>query len=283
MYMGASIDMSAQLIDPMLPVTARVKRCFRETHNTWTLELEDSNSGGFLPGQFNMLYVMGVGEIPVSMSGDPDKPGLIHTIRAVGAVSNALTTLKKGDTIGVRGPYGSSWPLAQMRSKDVVIMTGGIGLAPLRPLIYQLFNQRKDYGRINLLYGARNPDDILYPKQLEKWRNKNNTTVAVTVDTAKSGWNGNVGVVTELVNPDHFNPANTIACVCGPEIMMRYAVKKLKDAGLPLNAIYLSMERNMKCAVGHCGHCQLGPTFICKDGPVYRYDHISTLLGIREL
>jgi NAD(P)H-flavin reductase len=281
--MAIKIDMSAQLIDPMLPLTSQVKRCFRETQNTWTLELENSNFGGFLPGQFNMLYVMGVGEIPVSMSGDPDKPGLTHTVRSVGAVSNALTTLKKGDTIGVRGPYGTSWPVAQMQGKDVVIMTGGIGLAPLRPLIYQLFNHRKDYGRINLLYGARNPADILYPKQLQKWQGKKATTVAVTVDIADTGWIGNVGVVTELVNPNHFDPTNTIACVCGPEVMMRYAVKKLRDAGLPLEAIYLSMERNMKCAVGHCGHCQLGPTFICKDGPVFRYDQICSLLGIREL
>lgn len=281
--MDTLTDMSAQLTHPMLPVSAQVKRRYQETANTWTLELDTGALSGFLPGQFNMLYVPGVGEIPISMSGAPDKPGMIHTIRAAGAVSTALAATKKGASIGVRGPYGTSWPTEQMQGKDIIIMTGGIGLAPLRPLLYHLLSHRKHYGRINLLYGARNPEDILYPHQLEKWRSHKNTTVAITVDHAAPGWHGNVGVVTDLMNTASFDPDNSIACVCGPEIMMRYAIKQLLQSGLSAQAIYLSMERNMKCAIGHCGHCQLGPTFICKDGPVFRYDQIALLLGIREL
>lgn len=269
--------------DPMVPRIMRVKRRQEEIRDTWTLELEpEADDPGFAPGQFNMLYIMGVGEIPISMSGDPDKAGLVHTIRAVGAVSEALAGLKKNDTLGIRGPFGSDWPLSVAKGKDVVLMAGGIGLAPLRPLLYQLLAAPEDFGRIIVLYGSRSPADILFEQQLEQWRAELPIRIDVTVDHAQAGWNGNVGVVTDLVKPDLFDPNNAVAYLCGPEVMMRYSIETLMNAGLPADAIYLSMERNMKCAIGHCGHCQFGPTFICKDGPVFRYDQIRQLFGLRE-
>jgi NAD(P)H-flavin reductase len=266
----------------MVPRTARVERRSAEIPNTWTLELEaGSNAPRFEPGQFNMLYVLGVGEVPISMSGDPAGDRLVHTVRTVGAVSEALAALGPGDTLGVRGPFGSTWPVAEATGRDVVIMAGGIGLAPLRPLLYTLFAAPENYDRITLLYGTRSPGDILYPKELEAWGR--HADIGITVDHATGDWHGHIGVVTSLVTPDMCDPDNTVAFLCGPEVMMRFSANALMDIGLAPESIYLSMERNMKCAVGHCGHCQLGPTFICRDGPVFRYDALAALLGTREL
>ncbi len=268
----------------MVPRVARVRSRRRELPTTWTLELEqDAGDAGFAPGQFNMLYVMGVGEIPVSMSGDPDDGGLVHTVRAVGPVSEALAGLKRGDTLGVRGPYGSAWPLEQAAGKDVVIMAGGIGLAPLRPLLYRIFARPQDYRRIILLYGTRSPGEILYRRQLDRWRGKTGAVVDIIVDHAGPDWHGRVGVVTDLVGSGLFDAANTTAFLCGPEVMMRFCIAALMDNGLPAESVYLSMERNMKCAIGHCGHCQFGSAFICKDGPVFRYDRIRAVFGKREI
>ena len=267
----------------MTPSVARVARRQQETHDVWTLELEPDGDMPFAPGQFNMLYVLGVGEVPISMSGDPSKPGLIHTIRGVGAVSDALTALEPGDQLGVRGPFGTSWPVDEAIGKDVIVMAGGIGLAPLRPILYRVFSERGKFGRISLLYGTRSPDDILYGPELDLWAKDEMTQVAVTVDHAAADWTGPVGVVTTLVKPDLFDPANAIAFICGPEVMMRFSVSALMDAGLPANAIHISMERNMKCAIGHCGHCQFNRSFICKDGPVFRFDRLQDILPIREI
>lgn len=269
--------------DPMVPSVARVRRRRQETPDVWTLSLEAAEFDGFAPGQFNMLYVMGVGEIPVSMSGDPAKSGLVHTVRGVGAVSKSLAGLKRGDTLGVRGPFGSAWPVEEATGKDVVVMAGGIGLAPLRPLLFRLFAAPQVYGRISLLYGTRGPRDILYRRELERWRDKTNACIEITVDHATTEWSGPVGVVTNLVRPSLFESQNVIAFICGPEVMMRFSVSALMDLGVPPGAIHISMERNMKCAVGHCGHCQFGPTFICKDGPVFRFDQLRDILGVREL
>jgi NAD(P)H-flavin reductase len=269
--------------EPMVPRIARVRQRRREIPNTWTLELEqETGAAAFAPGQFNMLYMMGVGEIPISMSGDPARSALVHTIRAVGAVSEALAGLKRGATLGLRGPYGSAWPLDAAAGKDIVIMAGGIGLAPLRPLLYRLFARPKDYRRIVLLYGTRSPDDILYRRQLDRWREKTGARIEVTVDHAAGDWGGRVGVVTDLVKPGLFDPANAIAFICGPEVMMHFSVSSLMDLGLSPEAIHVSMERNMKCAIGYCGHCQFGPAFICKDGPVFRFDRISDIFRVRE-
>jgi NAD(P)H-flavin reductase len=272
--------------DNMAPVPFRVRRTAQETYDTFTMELEPAGKGDFTfaAGQFNMLYVFGVGEVPISISGDPTNPlPLIHTTRAVGTVTKAMMNLKKGDILGLRGPFGTSWPMDKAKGKDVVIVTGGIGLPPLRPAIYQLLANRDDYRKIVLLYGARTPADILFPEELEQWRGRFDIQVAITVDRANADWRGNVGVVTRLIPKAGFNPKNAVAMIVGPEIMMHYTVMELQKSGLADRDIYVSMERNMKCGIGLCGHCQCGPTFICKDGPVYTHEAIGSLLRKREL
>ena len=270
--------------DPMLPQPFGIKRVRRDTSDTFTLELAVTNGvqrRTAAPGQFNMLYVFGVGEVPISISSAPGRP-LLHTTRAVGTVTRAMARLKRGDMLGVRGPFGSRWPLEEARDKDVVIIAGGIGMAPLRGALLELLRRRKHYGRIVLIYGARTPGDILYERELERLR-KDGLDSSVTVDHAAGTWRGHVGVVTTLIPPAPFNPHNCVALMCGPEIMMRFATRELQKRGVPDDAIFLSLERNMKCAVGFCGHCQFGPEFICKDGPVFRYDRVARWLSIREL
>jgi len=269
--------------DPMVPRVARIRRRYREIPHTWTLELDSvADSPGFAPGQFNMLYAMGVGEMPVSLSGDPAGDVLIHTIRDVGAVSGALANLKRSQELGLRGPFGSAWPLAAAAGRDVVVMAGGLGLAPLRPLLYSLFATPEDYGNITLLYGTRSAEDILYRRELDRWRERKRARIEITVDHATAEWSGHVGVVTSLVTAGLFDPDNTVAFICGPEVMMRFSIGSLMDMGLPPEAVYVSMERNMKCAIGHCGHCQFGPDFICMNGPVFRFDRVRGVFGIRE-
>ena len=279
--------MTAPLPDPMLPQRYRIQRVHREIPDTFTLELEPEDGVDipqFATGQFNMLYVFGVGEIPISISGNPAKrKPLVHTTRAVGTVSKAMSELKANDVIGVRGPFGSYWPIKQAEGKDVVIAAGGIGLAPLRSVMYHILSHRKKYGRAVLLYGARTPEDILYRHELEQWRAKFDLEVDVTVDSATGSWRGSVGVVTRLIPRASFDPNNTIAMVCGPEIMMRFTAAELEKRGVALENIYVSMERNMKCAIGMCGHCQYGPNFVCKDGPVFQYSQIQGLLSKREV
>lgn len=271
----------------MVPKLVRIARVIREMDDvfTWTFDTSTIPGGfSFEPGQFNMLYLFGAGEVPISISGDPDNTKeLVHTIRAVGNVTNAMAELHKGDTIGLRGPYGSSWPLAQAKGKDVLIVAGGLGLAPLRPTILQVLNHRDDYRRVSILYGARSPADLLFRKEIEQWRGRLDTKVEVTVDRAGSDWFGNVGVVPALLSEIEIDASQTIAMVCGPEIMMRFVARDLMRIGVPKNQIYVSMERNMKCGAGLCGHCQYGPTFVCKDGPVYAFDQIERLFWVREI
>lgn len=225
-----------------------------------------------------------MGEVPISISGDPTQTHrLVHTTRAVGTVTKAMCRLKPGEMLGVRGPFGSHWPVAEAAGKDVVLVAGGIGLAPLRPVFYQLLAQRDQYGKIVLLYGTRTPADILYRRQLEQWRGRFDMGVSVTVDHAPGPWRGDVGVVTRLVAKAPFDPLDTVAMVCGPEVMMRFAVMELLKRDIGEENIFVSMERNMKCAIGSCGHCQFGPTFICKDGPVLRYDRIKPWFGKWEI
>jgi NAD(P)H-flavin reductase len=288
--MGAIIEADnaeRTLTDPTIPELFRIGRLKRETEDTFTLELapvEETTRISFLPGQFNMLYVFGVGEVPISISSDPAEPSrLEHTTRRVGVVTRAMGLLKPGDVIGIRGPYGSHWPLTEEDGRDIVVVAGGIGLAPLRPVLYHLMAQREKYRNIVLLYGARTPEEILYKRELERWRGKFDLEVQVTVDRGASGWRGNVGVVTPLVARAPFNPSNTVALLCGPEIMMRFATMELQKRGVPAERTYLSMERNMKCALGYCGHCQYGPTFVCKDGPVLRLDRIASIFGKAEI
>ncbi|MFE8071851.1 FAD/NAD(P)-binding protein [Marinobacteraceae bacterium S3BR75-40.1] len=271
--------------DPLLPEPVRVLGRHRELENTWTLELEPGQDGRrpFVPGQFNMLYMFGVGEVPISLSGDPERPErLVHTVRAVGAVSKQIAALRRGASLGIRGPFGTGWPLAKAEGSDLVIVAGGLGLAPLRPAIYHVLNHRNRYGRVTLLYGTRSPGDILFRSELERWRGRFDMEVRVTVDHADSSWHGRVGVAPSLIPLLDFDAEDTVALVCGPEIMMRFTVSALRDAGVEDEAIYISMERNMKCAVGHCGHCQFGSAFICKDGPVLPFDRLRGQLSLKE-
>jgi NAD(P)H-flavin reductase len=269
----------------MIPLVAHVRRRRHDAPDAWTLELDMGQGARFPyePGQFNMLTAFGVGEAAISVSGDPATGPLIHTIRAVGPVSRALTQLGPGDPIGVRGPFGVGWPMAEAEGKDVVVVAGGLGLAPLRPALYRLLGERALYGKISLLIGARRPEEIVFRNEVENWRGRFDVDVEVTVDHAQSQWYGHVGVVTTLLSRLDVNPSRTIAMVCGPEVMMRFAAMSLIDRGLSEASIYLSMERNMKCAIGHCGHCQLGSTFICRDGPVFTYARLKRLLAVKEL
>jgi NAD(P)H-flavin reductase len=273
--------------DPMGPEPFRVLRKERETHDTFTLALEPPTAAApfsYEPGQFNMLYVPGRGEAPISMSGrsGPTRE-ILHTIRAVGGVTQALDGLRRGDIVGVRGPFGTSWPVVEAEGRDLVMMAGGIGLAPIRPAIYHVLENRDKYDRVVLLFGARTPENILFQREIGTWRGRFDVDVEVTVDRADPDWRGRVGVVTTLVPHAHFDPDNTVAFVCGPEVMMTFAVRELARAGVLPQRTYVSLERNMKCAIGLCGHCQLGPVFVCKDGPVFRYDRVAAWLGIREI
>jgi NAD(P)H-flavin reductase len=270
----------------MLPRRFRARKVVRELADTYTLHLEPEEGEPlrFVPGQFSMLYAFGVGEIAISISGDPEKPeGLVHTIRGVGPVSRALCATRRGAVIGVRGPFGAPWPVSAAEGRDLVIMAGGLGLAPLRPALYHALAHRERYGKVALLVGARTPKDLLFTREMERWRSRFDLEVEVTVDSAGPEWKGNVGVVTTLLPRVGFEPANTVAMVCGPEIMMRYGAAELCKRGVPAEHVYLSMERNMKCAVGFCGHCQLGPVFVCKDGPVFPYPAMEPYFRIREV
>src|SRR5271169_3404255 len=270
--------------DSLLPMPVRVTRVRRETADVATIELTPASAFAFVPGQFNMLYMFGLGEVAISLSGDPAEEGrVVHTLRAVGVVSGAITRLRRDQVIGVRGPYGSYWPVAESKGSDIIIVAGGLVLAPLRPVIYHVLAHRERYGRVVVLYGTRSPADILYGGELEAWRRRLDLDITVTVDHAAADWRGNVGVVPALIPRTPVDPDHAVAMVCGPEIMMRFTVDALRQRGLAMDRIFVSMERNMKCAIGLCGHCQFGPAFICRDGPVFRYDRIASVFSIREI
>jgi NAD(P)H-flavin reductase len=271
--------------EPMVPRPFEVVSRRQDTTDTWTLELASCSGErlDFAPGQFTMLSAGGTGEVPISISGDPDRPErLVQTVRAVGLATAAICAAEPGRILSVRGPFGRSWPIEPAESRDVVIAAGGIGLPPLRPAILHLLARRERYGRLVLLYGGRSPDQLLYPEERDTW-SAQGLEVLVTVDSAGPEWLGHVGVVTGLVRRAHLDPDNTVAMSCGPEVMMRFTVAALQDIGMSSERIYASMERNMQCGIGHCGHCQLGPTLVCRDGPVYRWSELEPWLMIREL
>jgi NAD(P)H-flavin reductase len=271
----------------LLPHLFRVESRRRETSDTFTLTMTPTESVSewpFAPGQFNMLTAFGVGEVPISISGDPAEPQrLIHTIRAVGAATRHLCKLGRGDLVGVRGPFGTAWPVKEAEGRDLVIVTGGLGLAPLRPAIYHALAHRPAYGDFELIYGARSPQDILFPRELAGWRGRFDTRVHVTVDAAPQDWRGRVGVVTKIIDQARFDSPNTVALVCGPGVMMRFVVKELLDREMDPDNIFVSLERNMQCGLGLCGHCQMGPVFICKDGPVFPFSRVKDWFGMREV
>jgi NAD(P)H-flavin reductase len=269
---------------PMVPIGVRVRSTRHETADTWTLELDPpDDTFAFAPGQFTMLSAFGSGEVPISISGDADAPGtLVHTVRAVGAATRAICAAQPGDVLTVRGPFGSAWPVDEGQGHDVVVITGGIGLAPLRPAILRLLARAGSYGRLLLLYGGRGPDQLLYLGELDSWRERG-LDVTTTVDSAGPEWLGHVGVVPKLVRRASFDGERAVALVCGPEVMMRFTLTALERRGVTADRVHLSVERNMQCGIGHCGHCQLGPTLVCRDGPVYRAADLARWLSVREL
>ena len=268
---------------PYLPTPMRIRHAARELPGVFTFRFDVPGGFAFRPGQFNMLYVHGVGEVPISISGDPTVPGeLVHTVRAVGTVTRAMEPLEAGGMLGVRGPYGSAWPIEEMRGRDVVFVAGGLGLAPLRPAILGVLAQREHYGAVTLLYGARSPTELLFHHDLTRWRGRFDLRVEAIVDRAGRDWRGPVGVVTKLVSDAAIDPEDAVL-VCGPEAMMRFVVGELRRREIPDSSIWVSLERSMKCGVGLCGHCQVGGTFVCKDGPVYRFARVAPLFVAREL
>jgi NAD(P)H-flavin reductase len=270
----------------MLPQPYRVRHVRRELADISTLEMVPLTGSvpSFQPGQFNMLYAFGLGEVAISISGDPKAQGaFVHTVRNVGAISGAFARMSAGTVVGVRGPFGTAWPTESAEGSDVVLVAGGLGLAPLRPAIYHVLANRTRYGRVVILYGTRSPGEILFRSDLERWRQRLDVEVMVTVDHADANWRGDVGVVPQLISRAGFDPDNSVAMVCGPEVMMRFTAIGLLREGVAPEQIHLSMERSMKCAIGLCGHCQFGPDFICKDGPVMPYDRIADLLPMREI
>jgi NAD(P)H-flavin reductase len=258
----------------LTPAPTRVVSRRQETHDTWTIEI--GPGAAYAPGQFAMLYAFGAGEAPISISRIGAQNA--HTIRAVGAVTDALC---HADVVGVRGPFGNAWPLEAAAGRDVVLVAGGIGLAPLRPVVDALLAERDRYGAVTLLYGGRSPAELLYTAELEHWGHV--LDLAVIVDSPLPGWGGPVGVVTKLIARAQLDPDLTVAMMCGPEVMMRFAALALHERGLSVDAIWVSLERSMKCGVGHCGHCQLGPLLICRDGAVFRHDLVAPLMGVPQL
>ncbi|UUY46076.1 FAD/NAD(P)-binding protein [Streptomyces yangpuensis] len=266
----------------LAPLPYRVVDRREETRDTVTFTLAPSDEplAPFAAGQFAMVYAFGVGEIPVSVSRILDSGRLVHTVRAVGAVSRALCGLGPGAQVGVRGPFGTGWDTTAARRRDVLVVAGGIGLAPLRPLIDTVLAEPEAYGRLNVCVGARSPGDLLYPDEIPSWRSP---FAEITVDRPTADWTGRVGIVTGLIGEARFTPSDTTAFVCGPEVMIRATARALVHQGVDAARIQVSLERNMRCATGHCGHCQLGPLLLCRDGPVVGYDRAESLLTVREL
>lgn len=270
-------------VDPYLPFEAETVEIIQESSTIFTLNLrlvasEDHKQYHFAPGQFNMLYLYGVGEVAISIVSDPEKKQVLsHTIRALGRVTKALQKLKPGDRMGIRGPYGRGWPLEQVKGKDVVVVTGGLGCAPSVSIINYILARREQYGHLSILQGVKHSDDFIFRKQYAAWQQSPNTDVHIAADQAGPKWPWSVGYVTDMIDKITLDPENTVAMMCGPEMMMSTAVNVLSKKGIPEERLYLSMERNMDCGFGQCGHCQYGGLFICKDGPVFAYSEIKEL------
>lgn len=283
---GATSLSAPSVGEAMLPRPFRVVARVEETHDTVTLEFEPADGDGirFAPGQFTMLYLFGIGEVPISIAGgEEDGRTLVHTVRSVGAVTEAIWSLGEGEQVGIRGPYGVGWPVDEAEGKDLIVAAGGIGLAPLRSVVQHVAEHRDRFGAVSLLYGTRSPTDMLYEDELRDWRTRFQVDVGVTVDRSDEGWQGNVGVVTSLLPGANFDPANTIAMVCGPEVMMKVVARELVSRGVEPADVYISLERNMKCAIGFCGHCQFGPDFVCRDGPVVAYARVMERMRVAQL
>lgn len=276
-------------MDQWMPAPARILAVQTENFNTRTFRLQFVDpvlreQFRFAPGQFNMLYAPGVGEAAISISSDPARPGVIdHTIRVVGSVTRAVDAAGPGGLVGLRGPFGKPWPMKQMEGHNLVIVAGGIGLAPLRPVIYSILNERDRYRRVVLLYGCRTPEDRLYAHELEQWEDRGAIQVLVTVDNATAAWTGPVGVVTNLLKRLRVSAQETIVLVCGPKILNRVAAWKFLQLHVPPSRVYVSLERNMNCGFGRCGHCQYDKFFVCRDGPVFCFADIADVFAKEEI
>ena len=277
----------SQLSQPRLPLEAIVMERTQESPTIFTLRLRLNDTAAqaayrFAPGQFNMLYLVGVGEVPISIMSDPeDRDGIGHTIRALGRVTNGLAALQPGDSVGLRGPYGRGWPLQEVSGCDVVLVTGGLGCAPVVSVIHYILKRRERFGKLVIIQGVRHAEDLIWREQYERWAKLPDTQVLVAASEGAAFWPWHVGRVTELFELAQFNPACAVAMMCGPEGMMRTSAGILLARGLPESRLFLSMERNMQCAVGRCGHCQFGGAFVCRDGPVFDWGQVKSLLTHR--
>ena len=249
----------------------------KETPDTFTLLFDlvgGRTPAEFMPGQFNMLYVYGVGEVPISVASHRKEKSLMHTVRSVGTVTSLITRLHAGESVGIRGPFGKQWPLAEAEGKQLLIIAGGLGLPPLRPVIEEARTTPEHFNGVKIIYGARTPSDLIYTNEYQKWGTSKGCEFLQTVDRGTGDRIGNVGVVTTLFKKAGILPKEAVAFICGPELMIRFSILELAKLGVSSENIYVSMERNMSCGVGTCGHCQLGPFFICRDGPVFSYPRI---------
>lgn len=273
------------MINPYLIHPATIMEKIREADSihTYRLRLNDEatrRNFRFAAGQFNMVYLFGVGEVAISIVSDPEEPErLDHTIRSVGRVTSAIAQLQPGETLGIRGPFGQGWPLEAVRGHDVVIVTGGLGCAPVVGAIDYMFRRRRQYGSVKIIHGVKTSRDLLFHERFEAWGKQPDTEVLLASTRPDETWRYHVGVVTDLFERVTLDPAKTMVLMCGPEIMMRLGVPILMRRGIPATAIYVSLERHMECGIGLCGHCQMGPYFLCKDGPVMRYDLVEPWLG----
>jgi NAD(P)H-flavin reductase len=271
-------------MNPYLPREAEIVGRTEESSNTFSLHLRltDREPYAFAPGQFNMLYLYGSGEVPISVVEESeDDQTLTHTVRALGRITNGLAQLQVGDHIGLRGPFGRGWPMQEAEGRDLVVVTGGLGCAPSVSIIHHVLRHRARYGHLNILQGVKHTDDLIWRSQYDAWAKLPDVTVLLAADVAGPAWHGHVGLVTTLFDQLSLRPERTVAMLCGPEVMMRAAADGLHRLGIRPEAIYLSMERNMQCAVGHCGHCQIGGNFVCREGPVFAWPAVRELLGVR--
>ncbi len=273
--------------EPMMPFWAEIVDITREAPavSTYWLQFRDpalQENFHYKPGQFNMVLVPGLGEAAISISSDFENPGRIgHTIRSVGNVTSTISRMKVGDVLGIRGPFGNWWPLDEWTGRDIVIAAGGIGLPPMRPVIYYVMNHRHEFGKVIVLYGARTPNDLQFSREYKAWQDKD-IELQVTVDRGDDTWQGRVGVVPILFYNTRVDPRNTVILTCGPEIMIRFVIFEALARRVPAERIYVSLERNMRCGMGSCGHCQLGPFFVCKDGPVFSFDKLQPYVNVEE-
>jgi len=259
-------------------VRGTVRGVRKETPDTFTLLFdlgEGRKSTEFMPGQFNMLYVFGVGEVPISVASFGKEKQLMHTVRSVGRVTNVLAALAPGSSVGIRGPFGKGWPLAEAKGKQLLVIAGGLGLPPLRPVIEEGIAEPGSFDGMKVMYGARTPADLIYTYEYQRWQEADGCDLFLTVDRGTSDWKGNVGVVTTLFPKAGIDPGRAVAFICGPELMLKFSILELAKMGIPAERIFISLERNMSCATGTCGHCQLGPLFICRDGPVFSYSRVK--------